>query len=226
MCNHYANDLKKLGMFLGGILGEQFSETKIPVRFGNLPEQIYPDKPGLVLRTQGDGYGLDTMRWGFPKVANQWVTNARHVVNKGGAPAPFWAEWTEHEYRCLVPATSFFEYDERTRGQGPMKEVEFARADGQPFFFAGIWRPWRGMRGTKKDPVEGDHEIYTFLTTAPNATVKPIHPKAMPVLLTFDDAEVWLNEPIADALSLQRPAPDDLLVIVETETPPPEKSTL
>jgi putative SOS response-associated peptidase YedK len=28
---------------------------------------------------------------------------------------------------------------------------------------------------------------YGFLTTAPNAVVEPIHPKAMPVMLTTDE---------------------------------------
>jgi hypothetical protein len=47
------------------MLGEQFSETKIPMRFGNLPKQIYPDKPGLFLRQKGDVFVLETIRWGF-----------------------------------------------------------------------------------------------------------------------------------------------------------------
>jgi putative SOS response-associated peptidase YedK len=218
MCNHYSNDLRKLGRFLGELIGEQFNETKIPLRFDNQVKlNVFPDKPGLVLRQQGDGHELEAMRWGFPKVEEKgatWVTNARHVMNKSG-PAPYWAEWTGPEYRCLVPATSFFEPDQRTVGTGAFREVEFARADGEPFFFAGMWRPWTGLRGTKKDPLAGDHLLYTFLTTFPNALVKPVHSKAMPVILSWDDGEVWLNEPMQEAIKLQKPAPDDALVIVE-----------
>ena len=170
-----------------------------------------------MFRLAGDDLEAVQMRWGFPKVEEKgatWVTNARHVMNKGG-PSPYWGEWTNHEYRCLVPATSFLEPDQRTVGTGAFREVEFARADGLPFFFAGMWRPWTGTRGTKKDPVEGERELYTFLTTAPNALVKPVHSKAMPVILTnWEDTEAWLSEPIADAIALQRPAPDDLLKIV------------
>jgi hypothetical protein len=36
------------------------------------------------------------------------------------------------------------------------------------------------MRGTKANPIPGPHLVYGFLTTAPNAIVKPIHDKAMP----------------------------------------------
>jgi len=35
------------------------------------------------------------------------------------------------------------------------------------------------------------------LTTEPNAIVKPIHPKAMPVILHLNDWETWLT---ADAI--------------------------
>jgi putative SOS response-associated peptidase YedK len=30
------------------------------------------------------------------------------------------------------------------------------------------------------------HLVYGFLTTAPNAVVEPVHPKAMPVILTTE----------------------------------------
>jgi hypothetical protein len=47
--------------------------------------------------------------------------------------------------------------------------------------FAGLWTPWRGVRGPKRAPVEGRHELFDFLTTEADAIVAPIHPKAMPV---------------------------------------------
>lgn len=216
MCNHYRQAILK-GEEIPGWSRDQFSEIRIPIRFSNLPENIYPDKLGVVIVQHGDGLEFKSMRWGFPKVDEPgatWVTNARHVMNKSG-PAPYWGEWTGPEYRCLVPATSFFEPDQRTVGTGAFREVEFARADGLPFFFAGMWRPWAGLRGTKKAPEEGDHELYTFLTTTPNDLVRPVHKKAMPVILTdWEACETWLNEPIEHAIAIQHPAPEGLLAIV------------
>jgi putative SOS response-associated peptidase YedK len=68
-------------------------------------------------------------------------------------------------------------------------------AEDRPLFaFAGLWTPWRGIRGTNRAPVEGEHELFGFLTTAANAIVAPIHPKAMPVILTTpEEVDLWLE---------------------------------
>jgi putative SOS response-associated peptidase YedK len=64
---------------------------------------------------------------------------------------------------------------------------------------------------------ETTNDLFGFLTIAANDVVAPIHPKAMPVILT-DPAEIeaWLTAPPAEALKLQRPLPDGMLKIVAT----------
>jgi|HubBroStandDraft_1064217.scaffolds.fasta_scaffold291355_1 putative SOS response-associated peptidase YedK len=81
--------------------------------------------------------------------------------------------------------------------------------------FAGLWTPWRGVRGPKNAPVEGLHELYGILTTDANAVVAPIHPKAMPVILIGpEEVDLWLESETPAALELQRALPDDALSIV------------
>jgi putative SOS response-associated peptidase YedK len=71
------------------------------------------------------------------------------------------------------------------------------------------------VRGRKSAPVEGQHELFGFLTTEANAIVAPIHPKAMPVILmTPEEVDLWLAADASKALELQRPLPDDALQIV------------
>jgi hypothetical protein len=62
---------------------------------------------------------------------------------------------------------------------------------------------------------ETENDIFAFLTTEPNADVKPIHLKLMPEILTSaDEIETWMTAPAKIAIELQRPLPDEALRIV------------
>ena len=178
---------------------------------GNLPPQpsIFPDGLAPIVRCDADGKReLLMMRWGMPsppQAKSTITTNVRNVASK------WWQPWLGESHRCLVPVTSFCEYDWRS---GKAVPTWFAMDDSRSlFFFAGIWRPFFGERKRES----GEHLVFAFLTTEPNAIVRSVHEKAMPVILTSEDArETWLTGSTADALALQRPAPDDALRIVAT----------
>jgi putative SOS response-associated peptidase YedK len=111
--------------------------------------------------------------------------------------------------------TSFCEYADTKPKKTP---TWFAFDESRPLaVFAGVWTPWTGTRGPKSKPVEGQHELFGFLTCDPNDVVAPIHPKAMPVILTTEaEIETWMTAPTEEALKLQRPLPDGTLQIVAT----------
>lgn len=210
MCNHYRNAILK-GAVIPGWSIDQFSEIKIPLRFHNQPPDVYPDREGMVVRVESGEPVVELMRWGFPHPPN--VAGGRPVTNVRNTKSAFWRPWLKSEHRCLVPATSFAEYGP----EAPKRERWFARRDGRPIWFAGIWRAWEGDRGPKSKPISGEHLLYSFLTCEPNAVVKPIHSKAMPVILQPDDCETWLSGTIEEALALQRPLADDELVVLDAK---------
>jgi putative SOS response-associated peptidase YedK len=169
---------------------------------------IYPDTMAPVVRLNDKGAReLTMMRWGFPpppKLSTRPVTNVRNVQSS------FWRAWLKPEFRCLVPATSFCEWTDTS----PKVPSWFAlNSNRPPFAFAGIWRPWTGTR--KGETAE--HRLFAFLTTESNDTVRPIHAKAMPVILCEEDEwDRWLTGSADEALDLQRPLPAQRLTIVMT----------
>ncbi len=181
-------------------------------RTGNLPSLpgIFPDQMAPVVRSGPDERELAMLRWGFPSPPS--VPGNRPVTNIRNTASSFWRAWMKPENRCLVPASSFCEY---APGE-PAVPHWFALGEDRPMFaFAGLWRPWTGTRGTKAEPIEGEHEVYAFLTCKPNAVVAPVHPKAMPVILTTaNEFDAWMTAPVQEALELQRPLADDMLMVV------------
>jgi putative SOS response-associated peptidase YedK len=131
------------------------------------------------------------------------TTNIRNLDSK------HWKRWLGLESRCIVPFTSFSEFNKAEGG-----DIWFALDETRPLaFFAGIWTSWTSVRKVKEG--ETTNDLFAFLTANPNSEVGAIHPKAMPVMMTSpEEVNTWMNAPAEEAMQLQRPLPDGALRIV------------
>lgn len=96
--------------------------------------------------------------------------------------------------RCLIPASSYFEWDRKTDPKTALPYNIHLKGD-EPFYFAGIWRYHRHL----------DVTSCAILTTAPHENIAYVYDR-MPVIMAVDAWTDWISSEVG---------PEDALQLVE-----------
>ena len=139
--------------------------------------------------TRRGGY----MRWGLiPHWAKNISLGSRMVNARAETVAekPAFRDALRRR-RCLVLADSFYEWQKTGPGKRPMRVVMKSR---EPFAFAGLWSVWKDSDGNAVPSC-------TIITTEANELLRPIHHR-MPVILSRDMEEFWLDRAVDDSAAL------------------------
>jgi putative SOS response-associated peptidase YedK len=176
----------------------------------NVPEEVIPGYPGMVVREGGGGRILQSMVWGFPLPMKSRKTGApikpKPVNNIADLTSGMWRNIAPNPAaRCLIPLTHFAEAE----GEKGSKTRTWISVKGQPIAaWAGMWR-----QSSEWGPV------FSGLMTDCNEAIRPVHNR-MPVLLLPEDYDRWLHGTIAEVIAFQdRCFPDELIEVERTTEP-------
>ena len=180
MCTAY-----ELGKSRGSTPGYLAPEAVAEISAIRETRIIRPTLPAPVILPDGT---LRTMHWGFrrafaPKAKGNkpvWRTIVNSREDKLGGRT--WKEaFTQR--RCLIPASSFYEWVEREGRNVPLR---FERPGGERIWIAGIW---------ELDEEQG--ECFSMITTEPNNVLEPVHDR-MPAVLSDAQIPHYLKGELSD----------------------------
>jgi putative SOS response-associated peptidase YedK len=177
---------------------------------------IAPTQSSLVVFKEWGHRTSTNMRWGLVPSWAKDIAVGQKMINARSETVIDKASFRDsvRKRRCVIPASGFFEWRDgkalkptRTRKfEAPSlfeeleidaKEISpefitvkqpyaYARVDGEPLVFAGIWDQW--MSGTGQAI-----QSFTILTTEPNDHLREVHDR-MPCILEFDEISDWIDE--------------------------------
>jgi putative SOS response-associated peptidase YedK len=165
---------------------------------------ISPSQEVLVVVEDGAGRRMEPRRWGLvpswasdPKVGYKMI-NAR-AETLGERPA--YRGLVRHsKHRCLILADGYYEWQKPEDPRQPRRPFHFSLADGESFWFAGLWTSWSAPEG-------GLVQSCTIVTCEANALVRPVHER-MPVIMADPEAwDSWLDPAVDAAAACELLAP-------------------
>lgn len=172
----------------------------------NVPDEIYPGAPGLVVREQDGARLLEPMTWGFPMKFKFMKPGSKPkpVNNIADLKKNSWSGLTKQpQWRCLIPVTSFAEAE---GPEGAKTRTWFSLRDEPIFAWAGLWRvsdEWG--------------KVYSGAMTDANVDIAAVHDR-MPVILHRHEWANWLYGTFEEACAFQdREFPVGLIEMLRTD---------
>lgn len=191
MCGRYVLEATKKELW------ERYSLGRGNDAFYERNGEIFPTNAAPII-LPGNEWGYE--KWGFTEsFSNRPLINARAetILEKPTFRQPFMSS------RCLIPATSFFEWEKK----GKEKIKRKITVGGIPIF---------SMAGILKTYTDGEGGIFarfSIITTEANQQMTTIHDR-MPVILNPEDEQLYLdrNADPKRILQLLKPTTHTLII--------------
>ncbi|MBD1843316.1 SOS response-associated peptidase [Cyanobacteria bacterium FACHB-63] len=136
------------------------------------------------------------LRWGLIPAWAKDATIANKLINARAetvSEKPSFRDAFKRR-RCLIVADGYYEWKKQP---GRKQPFYFQRENHQPFAFAGLWERWNSPDGETV-------ETCTIITTEANELAATVHDR-MPVILSEDEYDRWLDPSFKSAQSLLHP---------------------
>ncbi|MBM6615534.1 SOS response-associated peptidase [Desemzia sp. RIT804] len=191
MCGRYSFEASKKELSERYQLKESADEYKEK-------EEIYPTNISPIVLPEAK---IGFLTWGFsPSFTKRPLINARGetILEKQTFSQAFKTK------RCLVPATSFFEWEKLDNRK---EKREISVKNQTIFSMAGIYDSFLDKNGKEV-------WMYSIITTEANEQLKGIHDR-MPVILTLENEDDYLDldQPPEKIQELLKPFEQELIVV-------------
>ena len=166
-----------------------------------------------------DGHEVRRFRWGLVPPWSKDLSIGTKMLNARSETAAEKPSFRPAlaKRRCLIPASSFFEWREEREadlfgeavGKPYKQPYRIGMKGGELFTMAGLYENWKSREGEWV-------QTCTILTTGPNAMIGEFHDR-MPVIVPVDRREEWIDADTPDPAGLLErlgPYPADRMAMV------------
>ncbi|TWR25152.1 SOS response-associated peptidase [Mucilaginibacter pallidiroseus] len=164
-------------------IGEQKDINIVKRDGGSYTAKKTSGNPGSMLPVVTDASPdkVQQYRWGLLTMDDDKIhSKNKHARIESLFLVPLWRELVGRKH-CVVRIQAFFEYNKEHE-----KTYRIERADGQPFYIAGLWDVWFDIKTGVLLPT------FTIITMPPNQVIGEVHDR-MPAILERNNVKNWIN---------------------------------